>query len=391
MQENTAVVIGGGIGGLTAAVALHERGRQVTVLEQAGSLEPVGAGISLAPNAQRALDRIGLGDAVRARTSWHGTGGLRTPSGRWLSRTRNEAAAERYGGPLVLLTRTELIGLLAERLPAGTVRTGRRARLTDPGEEAGTGAGGRPATVDTEDGELTADLVVAAEGIHSATRDVLFPGHPRPAYAGFTTWRFVTEAPDAPFAPHETWGRGALWGTQPLPDGRVYVYAAAAAPPAQAAPDGERAELARRFRTWHAPVPQLIDAVDPAAVLRHDVHQVTVPLPAYHRGRVALLGDAAHAMAPSLGQGGNQAVEDGIVLAHHAAPGSADLSAYTRARLPRTMDVVRRSGRVGRITTLTSAPGCLLRDLAVAAVNRVGPGLALRALDGIADWSPPAP
>jgi 2-polyprenyl-6-methoxyphenol hydroxylase-like FAD-dependent oxidoreductase len=383
MPEYRAVVIGAGIGGLTAAAALHRRGWRVTVLERAPALEPVGAGISLAPNAQRALDVIGLGDAVRVRTAWRGAGGLRTPSGRWLARTRNEAAAARFGGPVVLLSRTELVGMLADLLPQGTVHTGRPAHVVDPG------AADRAAVVRTQDEEFAADLVVAADGVRSAARRTLFPHHPDPSYAGFTTWRFVTEAPPEAFIPHETWGRGALWGTQPLPDGRVYAYAAAAAPPGGRAQDDERAELARRFGSWHAPVPQLIGAVEPAVVLRHDVYETPVPLPAHHAGRAVLLGDAAHAMAPSLGQGGNQAVEDAVVLAHHAPPGAADLAAYTAARLPRTAEVVRRSRQASRFSTMESAPGCLLRDLAMAVVGRVAPGLALRALDGIADWSPP--
>src|SRR5690606_5414349 len=97
------VVIGGGIGGLTAAAALHRRGAEVTVLERAGSLQPVGAAISLAPNALRALDVIGLGDRIRALSAWQGDGGLRAPGGRWLSRSSAAAAEKRFGGPLVLL------------------------------------------------------------------------------------------------------------------------------------------------------------------------------------------------------------------------------------------------------------------------------------------------
>ncbi|MGW8379493.1 FAD-dependent monooxygenase [Streptomyces sp. ODS28] len=401
MGERTAVVIGAGVGGLTAAAALHRAGWHVRVLERAPSLEPVGAGIALAPNAQRALDRIGLGDTVRALRSWTSEGGLRTPSGRWLSRTSNEAAAARYGGPLVLLHRAQLLGMLREMIPEDAVTTGAEAEITDPG------GAGRPARVRTADGDVTAHLLVAADGIRSAARDVLFPGHPAPRYAGFTTWRIVVPAPRGPFAPHETWGRGLLWGSQPLPDGRVYAYAAAALPPGERAPDGERAELLRRFGTWHDPVPELIRAAAPDGVLRNDVYAMAAPLPALHRGRTALLGDAAHAMPPSLGQGGNQAIEDAIVLAHHAsAPESGPaptpesepdpeaaveglLRAYTRDRLPRTSEVVRRSSRVARMTTLTSAPACAARNAAMALVNRFGPGLALRALDGVADWSPP--
>ncbi|AXK34457.1 FAD-binding protein [Streptomyces armeniacus] len=388
MAANRAVVIGAGVGGLTAAAALHRRGWRVTVLERAARLEPVGAGISLAPNGLRALDVIGAGDAARARTAWHTEGGLRTPSGRWLSRTSNQAAAERFGGPLVLLHRAELIELLARALPDGAVRTGAPAEVTDPG------AAGRPATVRTDGGPyddgVEAGLVVAADGIHSAARRALFPHHPEPRYAGFTTWRFVVPAPaGAEVLPHETWGRGLGWGSQPLPDVRVYAYASAAVPAGERVPDSEHAELRRLFGGWHDPVPALLDAVAPESVLRTDVYETAAPLPAYHHGRVALLGDAAHPMTPSLGQGGNQAAEDAVVLAHHAPPGAADLAAYTADRLPRTMRVVRRSGSAARAVTVRSAAGCALRDAAAVAVNRLGPRLVLRALDGIADWSPP--
>ncbi|GHG78019.1 FAD-dependent monooxygenase [Streptomyces griseocarneus] len=387
MEQPHAVIVGAGIGGLTAAVALHRTGWRVTVLERAASLEPVGAGISLAPNAQRALDVIGLGDEVRALAAWQGDGGLRAPGGRWLSRTDSDAAARRFGGPLVLLHRATLAGLLSSRLPDGAIRTGEDASLADPGDA------GRPAVVTASDGEIEADLVVGADGIHSAVRRALFPGHPGPAYAGFTTWRVVTPAPVGPFAPHETWGRGRLWGTQPLKDGRIYAYAAALAPAGSRAPDDEKAELLRRFGTWHAPVPGILAAITPGDVLRHDVHHMTDPLPAHHRGRTALVGDAAHAMAPSLGQGGNQAIEDAVVLAHHLASGRPDtasaLAAYTRDRLPRTTAVVRRSASAARLFMLTAAPAVALRDVGIAAVSRFAPGALLRGFDGIADWRPP--
>ncbi|MFD7446030.1 FAD-dependent monooxygenase [Streptomyces sp. NPDC059909] len=381
-----AVVVGGGIGGLTAAVALHQQGWDTTVLERAAALTPVGAGIGLAPNSQRALDVIGLGERVRSLSAWQGDGGLRTPKGRWLNRTDSAATTERFGGPLVLLHRATLVDLLASALPDGAVRTGAGATLADAGDDR------RPAVVTTPGGDLEADLVVAADGINSAVRRALFPDHPGPRYSGFTTWRVVVPAPDRPFAPHETWGRGRIWGTQPLKDGRVYAYAAAVTPPGGRAPDGEKAELLRRFGDWHEPVPGIIAAAEPAGVLRHDVHHMAEPLPAYHHGRVALVGDAAHAMQPTLGQGGNQAIEDAIVLAHHARRGVDavhDLAAYTGDRLPRTMGIVRQATRTGRMAMLSSPAAVAVRDTLVAAVSRFGPGLVLRSFDGIADWRPP--
>lgn len=389
MHAPRAVVIGSGIGGLTTAVALHRSGWRVTVLERAGSLEPVGAGISLAPNAQRALDVIGLGDGIRSLAAWQGEGGMRSPDGRWLARTDSTAAAERFGGPLVLLHRATLVGHIAAALPASAIRTGCPARLVDPGTAAG-----RPAVIGTPDGTVEAELVIGADGIHSAVRDALFPDHPGPSYAGFTTWRVLVPAPAEPFAPHETWGRGALWGTQPLKDGRIYAYAAAVAPAGARAADDERAELLRRFGDWHRPIPAIIDAAGPGDVLRNDVHQMTDPLPAFHRGRAVLVGDAAHAMAPTLGQGGNQAIEDAVVLAHHVAPGAdlgAGLAAYTADRLPRTTAVVRKAAQVSRLMRLSGPVSVAVRDFAMSTASRLGPGLVLRTFDGIADWRPPRP
>ncbi|MER7497936.1 monooxygenase [Streptomyces pharetrae CZA14] len=379
-QPTRAVVIGGGIGGLTAAVALHQRGARVTVLERAPSLAPVGAAISLAPNSLRALDVIGLGATIRDLAAWQGDGGLRAPDGRWLSRTSAVAAQRRFGGPLVLLGRATLIGHLAALLPEGTVRTAARAALTDPGDTR------RPARVTTPDGELEADLVVAADGIHSAVRRTLFPGHPGPVYSGFTTWRLMIPLPGVEFASHETWGRGRIWGTHPLQDGRVYAYAAAVTPEGGRC-DDERAELLHRFGDWHDPIPAVLAAARPEDVLRHDVRHLAQPLPAYHSGRVALLGDAAHAMPPTLGQGGNQAIEDAIVLAHH----HDDLAAYTAARLPRTTAIARRAVQVARLNMLRNRAGMAVRDTVLAALSKAGPALFLRGFDDIADWRPPRP
>ncbi|MFE1884627.1 FAD-dependent monooxygenase [Streptomyces diastatochromogenes] len=378
-QQARAIVIGGGIGGLTAAAALHRRGWEVTVLERARSLEPVGAAISLAPNALRALDVIGIGDEIRDLANWQGDGGLRTPGGRWLSRSSAEAAAARFGDPLILLPRTTLVARLAALLPPGTVRTAATATLADPGDTA------RPARVSAGGEELEADLVVGADGINSRVRSALFPAHPGPVYAGFTTWRVLIPVPGAEFASHETWGRGRIWGTHPLKDGRVYAYAAAMTPAGVRAPDDEKAELVRRFGDWHDPIPSVIAAARPEDVLRHDVHHIARPLPAYHRGRTVLLGDAAHAMPPTLGQGGNQAIEDAIVLAHSAD----DLAAYTAARLPRTTVIARRAVKVARLTMARGRGVVAVRDTAVAALSKAGPALFLRSFDGIADWRPP--
>ena len=390
-----AVVAGAGIGGLTAAVALRHQGWDVTVLERAPALEPVGLGLGLGPNALHALDAIGLGGEVRRFSAIQGEGGIRRADGRWLVRTDLGLVAERFGDHELMALRADLVGLLTGRLPGGVLRTGVTVTGVDAGDQASR------ARVTTSVGDLQADLVVAADGIRSPIRTALFPGHQGPRYSGRTAWRFLAPRPDRRPSPAETWGRGELFGVVPLADGRMYCYATALTPAGQRSGD-EAAELKRRFGGWHDPIPGLIGSVAPEAVLRDDVYWMAGPLPAYHHGRIAILGDAAHAMTPNLGQGACQAIEDAIVLASVTAPaaraGSAPetgaalavgLAAYTAARLPRTRKLVQASYRAARLSGLTSGPAIALRNTGVILIGRLGPRLMLRQLAPIASWTPP--
>ena len=372
-----AVVIGAGIGGLTAAVALERRGWRVTVCERAPRLEPVGSAVAIAPNAIAALESLGLGDAVRDRSVMQGDAGIRRADGRWLNRTRAEVIVERYGRPIVLLMRAELVGLLADRLAPDALRLGTVVRRADP-------ATGR---VETDAGDLDADLVVAADGIDSAIRAQLFPGHPGPVYTGHTSWRIVVPRPPGPCPYGEVWGRGLLSGAAGLTGDRIYCYFTAPAPEGATAPD-ERAELARLFAGWPDPIPRLIAAAEPETVIRTDLRCLDTPLPAYHAGRIALIGDAAHAMTPHLGQGACQAIEDAVVLAHVAAT-SGDLAEYTAARLPRTTAIARRSRTIGRVATWANPVAVAVRDLALSIAGRLDPATAVRQFDAVFAWRPP--
>ncbi|MCY9786718.1 FAD-dependent monooxygenase [Nocardiopsis sp. EMB25] len=378
-----AVVIGGGIGGLTAARALLVRGWDVEVLER-NDLAPVGAGLAVAPNALRALDTVGLGDAVRGRAAI-GSGGIRSWRGRWLLPTNVAQVRERFGDSIAVVARADLMGLLTGGSGAPVVHTRTHAALTD------AGGPDRPARVTSDDGrEWTADLVVAADGIRSATRATLFPAHPGAVYSGTTTWRLITEGADVSVAV-ESWGPEGSAGIMPLADGRVYVYAMSRAAANERAAD-ERAELLRRFGDWHDPIPAVLRRAAPEAVLRNDVWYLATPPPAYHGGRVALLGDAAHAMTPNLGQGACQAIEDAAVLAHAVGEGSSvpdDLAAYTSARLPRTSGMVRRSAAVGRMSMIGNPVARTVRDNGIALTTRLLPGLVLGALDTTFGWRPP--
>ena len=196
-----------------------------------------------------------------------------------------------------------------------------------------------------------------------------------------------------------------MFGVLPLASGQVYCYASAPAP-AGVRHDDEAAELKQRFGRWHDPIPGLIGAISPDRVLHDDVYWIAEPLPAYHRGRVAILGDAAHAMTPHLGQGACQAIEDAVVLASVVGPGTPaepapadaaaparpaprpDLAAYTSARLPRTRMVADGSYRATRLSGMTSPAAVALRNTGIRLAGRLAPGLMLRQMDPIASWTP---
>lgn len=388
MDVRHAVVAGGGIGGLTAAVGLSRRGWRVTVCERAPALTGIGAGIVLAPNALRALDSIGLGPDLWAGDALPGQVGLRTPDGAWLSRSDSGAVSARYGLSAIAVHRGFLIETLAAALPAGVVHLGVSvAGLDDTGDTV---------TVRTSAGDLRADVVLAADGIRSVLRGHLFPDHRGLRHAGEAGWRVVLPGAGLPAQQAaETWGRGERFGVVPLADGRIYVYATAVSGPGAKPETDPHAELTRRFGDWHDPIPALLDRLnerdpDPVGILHHDFQELAVPLPRMHVGRVALLGDAAHAMTPNMGQGGCQAVEDAVVAAHVLAP-AADvptaLAAYTRARHRRTTRISRRSRRIGEVARLSHPLAVSIRNLAVRATPQA---LSLRALDTVLGWQPPA-
>jgi 2-polyprenyl-6-methoxyphenol hydroxylase-like FAD-dependent oxidoreductase len=376
-----AVVIGAGIGGLTASLALQRRGWQVTTLERAGSLEPVGAGLAIAANGLKALDVLGVGDEIRKLSAIQGEAGLRNRKGRWLMRTTEEAAAARLGDSVVLLRRANLVDALVARLAPGTIRLNTKVTSVEPG--SGTvRAGAGDETI-----ELRADLVVAADGIHSTVRTALFPDHPAPRYAGVTSWRLLIPGKGVPGQSFESWGPGNVFAAMAMADGLAYCYATDTVPAGGGRGD-QLAELRRLFGTWHDPIPALLAAASPQSVLRNDVYYLASPLPAMHLGKVALLGDAAHAMTPNLGQGGCQAIEDAVVLAHFA--GRRDgLAGYTAARLKRTTAMVTRSAAIARATTVRNPVAVRLRDAGIALTWRLARRRMDGAMDDIFGWTPP--
>ncbi len=357
------LVIGGGIAGLSAAIALRTVGLDAVVYERAPERLEVGAGISLWANAMRALDRLGAGEAVRQRSLRMVRSEMRVDNGRRVLMVVDAPPVERrFGLPELvrMIHRSELLETLAAQLPASVVRYGYECVAVDGGEE-------RP-TVRFRNGErVQADVVVGADGIHSVIRTAI-AGAAAPRYAGYTCWRGVCRRPAAvePGYMGEWWGCGRRLGITAIPEDRVYWFAVENAPPAAQFAD-DRAHLLAAFAGWAEPGPSLLASTPAASIIRNDILD-RPPASVWSKGHVAVVGDAAHAATPNLGQGGCLAIEDAVVLARELAtaekPAEA-LLAFTAARSPRTSAIVRESWRLGRIAQQDGRIACAMRDAAI--------------------------
>jgi 2-polyprenyl-6-methoxyphenol hydroxylase-like FAD-dependent oxidoreductase len=365
-----ALIIGGGIGGLATAIALARAGLEVELFERAGELSEVGAGLTLWSNALRALEAIGAGDVVAPIGLKERSGAIRAADGSVLTHITEAVGA---GAPLAMVVhRAELHRGLLELIDPAQLHLG--AALADFSQDA-AGVTARFADGSTARG----DLIIGADGVRSRVRAQLHGDTP-PRYAGYTAWRAVVPFDQELLLPGESWGIGARFGQVPLADGRVYWFATASVPAGQRSRDGERAELLRRFASWHAPIPALIATAPESAILRHDIYDRPA-LARWGAGLVTLLGDAAHPMTPNLGQGACQALEDAAVLARclsQGLPPDAALRRYEDLRAARTAGIVRQSRRIGAVGQWAHPLAVRLRDWLM---RQVPPGVQQRQID----------
>ncbi|AFH64083.2 FAD-dependent monooxygenase [Paenibacillus caseinilyticus] len=347
-----ALIIGGGIGGLSAAIALQAAGWDAAVYERGPSLAGAGAGIVLAANAMKLLDRFGAGAEVRARGAAVRQAEIRSWQGRLITRLPVREQALRYGTEAWLIHRAALQEALHRCLQPGTVRFGRRLERWEQDAEG--------VRAYFEGGETAEGRVlIGADGIRSQVASQLPGGLPLLRYGGFTALRGIARYEHPQYTRElgggfEAWGPGLRFGFSQIGEGQVFWFAALNAPPGTVPAQGNRKQAARsRLAGWYEPVRGVVEATGEEAILAHDLFD-RAPLRSWSDGRVTLLGDAAHPMLPNLGQGGAQAMEDAAVLAGVLDPDDipASLRRYERLRIPRTSRVVRGSRRMARLMQL---------------------------------------
>jgi 2-polyprenyl-6-methoxyphenol hydroxylase-like FAD-dependent oxidoreductase len=370
-----ALVIGGGIGGLTVARALGRAGVEAKVFERAPGVEQiqVGGAIHLWHNGMRGLQRVGLADEITAlggRDAVVETAEMRNWRGKLLTSWSVAKTERAVGAPTVGVRRPDLHRVLAGGIGPGVLSLGREctgfaqtaagvvARFADGAEEEG-------------------DILIGADGLHSTVRRQLL-GDEQPRFAGYASWQALCEYRDESTRPGLfwiVWGPGARFLFYRVDADRLYWEGIFATEAGGVDRPGERKQaVAARFAGWHHPVEAIIEATDEAAIMRHDVYD-RPPAKRWGEGRATLLGDAAHPMTNAAGQGANQTIEDAVVLAsrlEQTGDAVAALRVYEQARMKRTARISQLAWRLTSLSRWSSPVACAFRDRLVTAMMVVG-------------------
>jgi len=365
-RPNIAIV-GGGIGGLFAANALLAQGLQVSIYEQAPALGGVGAGVFLTPNSVRQLERAGLGPAVE---KWGARVG---PGSRYFRHDGSPIApvqvTDSSGWNATFgMHRADLVELLADALPDNVVHTGHRCTGFEQRDDV--------ARISFSNGAVAeADVIVAADGIHSELRPYVFPPS-NPVFSGSVAYRGVLPLERIPDWPTDAWlmwlGKAKHFLTFPVRAGQLINYVGFVPADEQMkeswSSPGDPDVLRREFAGWDPRIETLLKQVQ--MTFRWALYD-REPLPTWTRGRLSLLGDAAHPMLPHLGQGANQSIEDGMALATILARADrttvpAALAAYERLRRERVAQV-QRGARENGMRYDSAYADLAVRDAEIAA------------------------
>jgi len=359
IQTNeTFTIIGGGIAGLTAAIALAQKGIQTTIFEAAPEVKPVGAGIVLAANAMQAYRRLAIDSDIIPLGKQLSGFDILSSSGKLITRTDTSFLSVDDAPDNFTIHRAVLHNVLLSKIPASSIHTNKRLKSFEQKE--------KEIILHFEDGTShVTNYLIAADGIHSPVRKQLVPESVH-RYAGYTCWRAVVNTAQFNEAgSSETWGAKGRFGIAPLAGDKVYWFACINAPQNDAKMRSLKvADLQREFASYHQDIQTLLNQTSDDALIWSDIIDIR-PLQHFAFNNIVLIGDAAHATTPNMGQGACQAIEDAIVLAdelsRHTTPQEA-FKFFEKRRLARTRDITNTSWVLGRMAQMENGLLCRLRN-----------------------------
>ncbi|HMQ63996.1 MAG TPA: FAD-dependent monooxygenase [Flavilitoribacter sp.] len=344
-MEKTIAITGAGIAGLATAIGLRKLGYQPVIFEAAPAIKPLGAGLTLAANALKSLEKIGIREQTVAAGQMIDELKILDGKGKLVSHVHKP------GNPdldILAIHRADLHQVLLDQLDPGSLCLGQQV--------TGVKNTGRKAILEFANGsEFAADRVLAADGIHSPIRRSLLPDV-QPRYAGYTCWRAISEAGDLEVkAATETWSPEGRFGIVPLTGNRIYWFAVVNAP--EQDPDRRNwtvHSVLGHFSRFHDPIPAVIRRTPTDQLIHSDICDLS-PLSGYRFDRVLLMGDAAHATTPNMGQGACQALQDAAVLKdilEKDPDWDAAFVQFEKRRLAKASQVVNTSRMMGRIAQM---------------------------------------
>lgn len=354
-------IIGGGIGGLCTTYALLQKGIDVEVFEAAHSFKPIGAGIGIGSNAMQDLVDLGIGEEIYADGTILKTQEFYSGNGKLLNTIDFSALQKLYNQSNITIQRADLHRSLFQAIPAHLLHLNKKCIAVNQVDSN--------CQITFSDGNIVNfDYVIAADGIHSPIRQQLVPNS-KPRFAGYMCWRGVAEITNQiePNTSVEIWDTIGRFGYAPLKDGKVYWFACVNASEKDQFLHGlEKEQIAHLFKNFPKQVGEIIRATEQTTILHHDLYDLA-PLKQFHFNRILLLGDAAHATTPNMGQGAGQAIEDALALSqmfdlHDSFEDAA--AAYEQKRMPKTKKVTTLSRQIGWIAQWQNPVLAKARDLA---------------------------
>lgn len=372
-------IIGAGIAGLSTAVALERLGISYKIYESAPSVGAVGAGIMLASNAMKAYRELDISEAVIAKGRMLGAYFILDEKGKTIAQTDSKKISQRFENDNFVIHRADLHDVLFSSITQENITLGKR--LISFSEE------NSKITMHFGDGSTAqTDYLIAADGIHSPVRKQLLP-HSLPRYAGYSCWRAVMNASffESDVAT-ETWGKKGRFGISPMNGHSIYWYACINGPKqSEKFRNYGTEDLAKNFSDYHHPVKKLIENTPENALIWNDIIDIK-PINKYAFGNVLLIGDAAHATTPNMGQGACQGIEDSVFLMKCIARNPENFAAafkeFEKIRLSRTHGIINRSRAIG---AMAQSDNGLLIGVRNFMMRNLPPKLASKQIEKVLD------